>query len=73
MRPIDEILEAKSVAVIGASRDQEKPGAQLLKVLGEVGFAGRIAGVNPSGGDVFGVPLYPSVREVPFDVDLAVF
>lgn len=72
MRPIDEILEAKSVAVIGASRDQEKPGAQLLKVLGEVGFAGRIAGVNPSGGDVFGVPLYPSVRKVPFDVDLAV-
>lgn len=72
MRPIREILEAKSVVVIGASRDQEKPGAQLLKVLKEVDFAGRVAGVNPQGGNVFGVPLYPNVRDVPFEIDLAV-
>ena len=72
MRPIREILEAQSVVVIGASRDQEKPGAQLLKVLKDVGFAGRVAGVNPQGGNVFGVPLYPCVRDVPFEIDLAV-
>lgn len=72
MRPIRDILEAQSVVVIGASRDQEKPGAQLLKVLKDVGFAGRVAGVNPQGGNVFGVPLYPSVRDVPFEIDLAV-
>lgn len=72
MRPIRDILEAQSVVVIGASRDQEKPGAQLLKVLKEVGFAGRVAGVNPQGGEVFGVPLYPNVRDVPFEIDLAV-
>ncbi|MFA5756274.1 MAG: CoA-binding protein [Smithellaceae bacterium] len=72
MRPIREILEAQSVVVIGASRDQEKPGAQLLKVLMEVEFAGRVAGVNPQGGEVFGLPLYSSVRDVPFDIDLAV-
>ena len=72
MRPICDILEAKSVVVIGASRDQEKPGAQLLKVLKEVGYAGLVAGVNPQGGSAQGIPLYPSVRDVPFDVDLAV-
>ena len=72
MRPIRDILEAQSVVVIGASRDQEKPGAQLLKVLKDVGFAGRVAGVNPQGGNVFGVPLYPNVRDVPFEIDLAV-
>jgi len=72
MRPIRDILEAKSVVVIGASRDQEKPGAQLLKVLKEVGYAGLVAGVNPQGGSAQGIPLYPSVRDVPFDVDLAV-
>ncbi len=65
-------MEAQSVVVIGASRDQEKPGAQLLKVLKEVGFAGRVAGVNPLGGNVFGAPLYPNVRDVPFEIDLAV-
>ncbi|MDD3250599.1 MAG: CoA-binding protein [Smithellaceae bacterium] len=72
MRPIREILEAQSVVVIGASRDQGKPGAQLLKVLREVGFAGRVAGVNPQGGEVLGLPLYPNVRDVPFEIDLAV-
>ena len=72
MRPIREILEAKSVAVIGASRDQEKPGAQLLKVLKEVGYQGCVAGVNPQGGEVFGTLLYRNLQEVPFNVDLAV-
>ncbi len=72
MRPIRDILDAQSVVVIGASRDQEKPGAQLLNVLKEVGYVGRVAGVNPQGGEVFGVPLYPNVRDVPFEIDLAV-
>jgi acetyltransferase len=72
MRLIREILESKSVAVIGASRDPEKPGAQLLKVLKKVGFQGQVAGVNPQGGEVFETPLYRSLEEVPFPVDLAV-
>jgi acyl-CoA synthetase (NDP forming) len=72
MRPIREILEAKSVAVIGASRDQEKPGAQLLKVLKEVGYQGYVAGVNPQGGEVFGTTLYRNLQEVPSNIDLAV-
>ncbi len=72
MRPIREVLEAKSVAIIGASRDQEKPGAQLLNVLKRVGYQGRVAGVNPQGGEVFGNTLYRSLEEIPFDVDLAV-
>ncbi|MRR15869.1 MAG: hypothetical protein EG826_05375 [Deltaproteobacteria bacterium] len=72
MREIKEILEAQSIVVIGASRDQEKPGAQLLSVLKAVGYQGLVAGVNPQGGDVFGFSLYRSMTEVPFDVDLAV-
>ena len=72
MRSIREILDSKSVAVIGASRDPEKAGAQLLKVLKKVGFQGQVAGVNPQGGEVFETPLYRSLEEVPFPVDLAV-
>ena len=72
MRSIREILESKSVAVVGASRDPEKPGAQLLKVLKRVGYQGRVAGVNPQGGEVFETHLYRSLEEVPFPVDLAV-
>jgi acyl-CoA synthetase (NDP forming) len=72
MRSVREILESRSVAVIGASRDPLKPGAQLLNILKKVGFRGQVAGVNPQGGEVFGMPLHRSLEEVPFPVDLAV-
>ena len=72
MWSIREILESKSVAVVGASRDPEKPGAQLLKALKRVGYQGRVAGVNPQGGQVFETHLYRSLEEIPFPVDLAV-
>jgi acetyltransferase len=72
MRSVREILESRSVAVIGASRDPLKPGAQLLNVLKKVGFQGQVAGINPQGGEVFDVPLYRNLAEVPFPVDLAV-
>ncbi len=69
---IKRILDSKSVAVIGASRDQAKSGSQLLNVLQSVGYKGRITGVNPQGGEVFGVPLFRSIKDIPFKVDLAV-
>jgi len=72
MWSVREILESKSIAVIGASRDPEKPGAQLLEALKKVGYQGRVAGVNPQGGQVFKTHLYHSLEEIPFSVDLAV-
>lgn len=72
MVSLEEVLGAKSVAVIGASRDPSKPGAMLLEVLKKTGFQGQVAGINPQGGSVNGVPLYRSLEEVPFQVDLAV-
>ncbi len=72
MVSIREVLDSKSVAVIGASRDPEKPGALLLNVLKKVGFQGQVAGVNPQGGEVFETPLYRTIQDVPFPVDLAV-
>lgn len=72
MVSLDEVLGAKSVAVIGASRDPSKPGAMLLEVLRKTGFQGLVAGINPQGGSVNGVTLYRSLEEVPFEIDLAV-
>ncbi len=72
MHTLREVMESRNVAVIGASRDPLKPGALILKVLREVGFEGRVAGVNPQGGEVYGVPLYRDVGEIPHRVELAV-
>ncbi|MEJ5375725.1 MAG: CoA-binding protein [bacterium] len=69
---LEEVLGAKSVAVIGASRDPSKPGAMLLEVLKNTGFKGPVAGINPQGGSVNGLKLYRSLEEVPFQIDLAV-
>ncbi|MGQ9693924.1 MAG: acetate--CoA ligase family protein [Thermodesulfobacteriota bacterium] len=72
MYSLREIMEARGIAVIGASRDPQKPGAQLLRVLKHIGFTGQVAGVNPQGGEIFETPLYRRLADVPFAVDLAV-
>ena len=70
MRSIREVLESKSIAIFGASREASKPGSLLIATLQQNGFKGRIAGINPKGGDFQGVAFYRSIEEVPFDVDL---
>jgi acyl-CoA synthetase (NDP forming) len=71
MRSVRDVMESRSIAVFGASQDPLKPGALLIRALGRTGFKGRVAGINPRGGEIGGVKLYPSLDEVPFDVDLA--
>jgi len=73
MYSVKEVMESKNLAVIGASRDPEKPGSLLLKLLRETSFQGRAVGVNPHGGEVHGIPLYRNLNDIPFPVDLAVF
>ena len=72
MYSLDEIMDSRNIAVIGASRDPLKPGAMLLKVLRDTGFQGQVAGVNPQGGHIHGIPLYRSLKEIPFSIELAV-
>ena len=72
MYSVKEVMESMNLVVIGASRNPLKLGSLLLKGLEDTGFQGRIAGVNPRGGEVYGVRLYCSLEEIPFPVDLAV-
>jgi len=72
MASVKDVMNSRNVAVFGASQDSEKPGAMLLKVLKETGFQGKVAGVNPRGGEVYGLRLYRTVGEIPFSVDLAI-
>ena len=57
MHSVAEIMNSRSLAVIGASRDPRKPGAMLLRILKDTGFQGHIAGVNPQGGDLNEIPF----------------
>ena len=68
-----EFLQPGSVAVVGASRNPEKVGYGVFANLVQAGFPGPVYGVNPSGGELLGLPLYPSIDSIPGPVDLGVF
>ena len=70
MRSVKEVLESKNIAIFGASQDPFKPGSLLIATLQQTGFKGLMAGINPRGGEFQGVPLYHTIEEIPFDVDL---
>ncbi|TYB38351.1 GNAT family N-acetyltransferase [Actinomadura chibensis] len=71
-RSIQRLLFPGSVAVIGASRAEHSVGQTVLRNLLSGDFSGPVYPVHPTAVAVAGVRAYPSVLEVPDDVDLAV-
>ncbi|WP_225978273.1 bifunctional acetate--CoA ligase family protein/GNAT family N-acetyltransferase [Gandjariella thermophila] len=71
-RSVHNLLHPRSVAVIGASTDHTKIGHAVLRNLLAADFAGTVYPVNPEHRSVRGVRAYPSVLDIPDQVDLAV-
>ena len=71
-RSLDAMLDARSVAVVGASRRPGSVGATMVSELQTGGFTGPIYPVNPGYDEVRGLPCYPSLAELPEPVDLVV-
>ena len=61
----EKLLNPKSIAVIGASNDVQKPGGKVLKNLLDNGFTGKVYAVNPKESDVQGIKCYSTVEELP--------
>jgi acyl-CoA synthetase (NDP forming) len=70
-RSIARLLTPGSVAVIGASRTGSVGHAVLINLL-RSDFRGPVYPVNPHAHHVAGVRAYPTVGEVPDDIDLAI-
>lgn len=68
----DAILEPSSVAVIGASTNVDKIGHKILKNIIKAGFRGKIYPINPRAEEILGLKSYPSVLNVPYDIDLGI-
>jgi acyl-CoA synthetase (NDP forming)/RimJ/RimL family protein N-acetyltransferase len=71
-RSIGRLLSPRSVAVIGASREEHSVGQSVLRNLLAGGFAGPVYPVHPTAIAVSGVRAYQTVGDVPGEVDLAV-
>ncbi len=66
------MLEARSVAIVGASAREGSVGNQILVELAKGGFAGEVFPVNPKYEEILGFRCYPSVTEVPGPADLVI-
>jgi acyl-CoA synthetase (NDP forming)/GNAT superfamily N-acetyltransferase len=71
-RSIERLLNPRSVAVIGASADPDKIGNVVFRNLMAFGPRGPVYPINSETRAVAGVRAYPTVLDVPDDIDLAV-
>jgi acyl-CoA synthetase (NDP forming) len=69
---LDALVAPRSVAVVGASADTGKWGGMLVANLRLGGFTGPIYLVNPKGGTILGLSVYPSVSALPEVPDLTI-
>ncbi len=71
-KQLDAIMKPKSIAVIGASTKASTIGSEIMLRLKEYDFQGKIYPVNPKADEICGFKAYPTVGEIPGDVDFAI-
>ncbi|MFC2062864.1 acetate--CoA ligase family protein [Chloroflexota bacterium] len=69
---LDYVFKPRSVAIIGASSNTKKWGGTIFRNIIDGGFKGPIYPVNPKGGEIMGLKVYPDILDIPSPVDLAV-
>jgi len=71
---LDYVFHPRSIVVAGVSTDTTRLnfGRILLESLISAEFKGKIYPVNPSGDEVFGLKIYPSIKDIPQTVDYVI-
>jgi acyl-CoA synthetase (NDP forming) len=70
---MNRIMRPRAVAVIGASAEDGKIGNSVMKNLINGGFRGEIHPVHPKAQEILGRTAYPTVTDIPGEVDVAIF
>jgi acetyl coenzyme A synthetase (ADP forming)-like protein len=70
---MNRIMKPDAVAVIGASAENGKIGNSVMKNLINGGYQGAIYPIHPSADSILGKKAYRSVKDVPGEIDVAVF
>ena len=68
---LSSLLNARSIAVVGASKNPSKLGYALLDTIRRAGYTGAIYPVNHNTSEIQGLPAYSSLADVPGEIDLA--
>jgi acyl-CoA synthetase (NDP forming) len=69
---LDLFFNPKSVAIVGASRNNDTVNYFLVSNLVNLGFPGKVYPVNPNAAEIMGLKAYPRVTSIEDDVELAV-
>ena len=69
---LNSLVAPGDVAVVGASADTGKWGGMITANLILGGYPGPIYLVNPKGGEILGLPVYPSITDLPETPDLVI-
>jgi acetyltransferase len=69
---LDKIMKPKSIAVIGASTKAKTIGSEMMQRLRDYKFTGAVYPINPKAESIEGFKAYPTVLDVPGDIDFAV-
>ncbi|HEV2548678.1 MAG TPA: acetate--CoA ligase family protein [Stellaceae bacterium] len=73
VRQMNRIMKPDTVAVIGASAEDGKIGNSVMKNLINGGYQGKIYPIHPKADEIIERKAYKSVKDVPGDIDVAVF
>ncbi|MBA7503876.1 Peptidyl-lysine N-acetyltransferase Pat [subsurface metagenome] len=69
---LEKLFVPKSIAVIGASRQEGKVGHSVLKNLLQYGYPGKIYPINPKAEEILRIRAYSTIFAVEGEIDLAV-
>jgi len=72
---LEEVFNPRSVAVVGVSTQKQRTqvgGTNYVRSLLNNGFQGNIYPVNPKGGEIWGLKIYPGIRAIPGPVDYVI-
>ena len=72
MNDIKSLINPKSIAVVGASNRPGSVGISIFRNLIEVPYQGVVYPVNPKARSIQGVRAYPSLTDVPDELDMVV-
>lgn len=70
-RQYQNLFHPKSIAVVGASTDELKPGGRVIKNIYTNGYTGQLWPVNPKTENILGLTTYASIQALPHGPDLA--
>ncbi len=66
------LFNPQSIAVLGASRDEQKIGHIVLKNIIDSGFPGSLFAINPNASEILGVRCFPDFSSLSTVPDLAI-